>query len=992
MSSPRFRIARLGIWLFVGVIAFWVFNLKPAKLFRSRQESAEIVQLRENLHAFREEASKLSDEAAAARWLELFDHWVPVSQEIDYSSDYATRLTFRKMIEVLPPSRSWKALTDAIDRRAADKPSLQHDCLQILSSVLQNDEAGRQRAITAFRKRAGENFKLRRDAEDVNRSLNKMEYIFILRTGDGKDQFNAFLALLEGYEKEAVPNHEDFWIPDLLQEADEQAVTPLLKRALALKCEIHIQGEKTRRLAAQLALTGLEHLKRPCWSLIQSGEDAALYEGIVKKFPQDTSTVRREADQVYLAYLVVSNRMEDATRFILALAAQENGNLSHGISEMAALQQQGFGRQVRALMRQLLEHEPALPLWRTYIELSAHEGESQDALQMLHTALAKPGLKAGARAEVESQLYKALLAAGQSDEGLMVLRESLKTQTGKAPEPAVSAGGKPGERLTAIPGVSSEAVRKLQSVLNRAPDSEPAKLIENLILLGLLLKKPEVVEEGFQAAMAEFSRLSRLDNYSQSLFEIIVEQLVRANRLPEASAFAEKAIEQSAAFKEGSDEGARMLTVLMWVYSQEKRFPDMVKLLATSPHWGSRDLADLSRVSFSDPLLLLAAKALAETGQKEESKRLLERVVTHFPGKDSVYALMIELGGDDLEARLDALQRRDRFEERPLIWKARLQLDQNRIEDAEKTVRAAIAIDPSDGEQGKGDRMRAYAVLAEILDKKGDPAQAKIMRGAVEAIRLSENADDWWQAGLLSEAVAMYEKALTHFADAYCIQSRLALRYSEVGDFAKAEMHYQRAFELMPDSFGRVESHCFGCEGAFNGKRAQNIADRIFTQLEEKMPDKPQVFYLLGYLRDQQQRPHEAADHYRRAVKLDPDYLNAWKKLLATADSVSMPRAEREEAVLALFRLRPTSAWNVGSVANLRLLWDRILDAEARMPRMETGPLYSLPASKDPTGSSAAILRARRLIDHRDLRESLSRHPLIDAIDQTWDIVDDAMR
>ena len=57
-------------------------------------------------------------------------------------------------------------------------------------------------------------------------------------------------------------------------------------------------------------------------------------------------------------------------------------------------------------------------------------------------------------------------------------------------------------------------------------------------------------------------------------------------------------------------------------------------------------------------------------------------------------------------------------------------------------------------------------------------------------------------------------KCSADFADAYCIQSRLALRYSELGDYVKAEQHYQRAFELMPDSFGRIESHCFGCEGA----------------------------------------------------------------------------------------------------------------------------------------------------------------------------------
>jgi hypothetical protein len=52
---------------------------------------------------------------------------------------------------------------------------------------------------------------------------------------------------------------------------------------------------------------------------------------------------------------------------------------------------------------------------------------------------------------------------------------------------------------------------------------------------------------------------------------------------------------------------------------------------------------------------------------------------------------------------------------------------------------------------------------------------------------------------------------------------------------------------MMPDSFGRVESHCFGCERAFDGERAQSIAERVFTGIAAKRPDNPQVHYLLGY-------------------------------------------------------------------------------------------------------------------------------------------------
>ncbi|NJM38984.1 MAG: hypothetical protein HC845_14600 [Akkermansiaceae bacterium] len=76
--------------------------------------------------------------------------------------------------------------------------------------------------------------------------------------------------------------------------------------------------------------------------------------------------------------------------------------------------------------------------------------------------------------------------------------------------------------------------------------------------------------------------------------------------------------------------------------------------------------------------------------------------------------------------------------------------------------------------------------MDDVLEKRGDADQAKIMRGAVQAIRISERADDWWNAGLLSRAIKQYEESLNAFADAYCIQSRLALRYSQLGNFYKS--------------------------------------------------------------------------------------------------------------------------------------------------------------------------------------------------------------
>lgn len=221
--------------------------------------------------------------------------------------------------------------------------------------------------------------------------------------------------------------------------------------------------------------------------------------------------------------------------------------------------------------------------------------------------------------------------------------------------------------------------------------------------------------------------------------------------------------------------------------------------------------------------------------------------------------------------------------------------------------------------------------------------EAGRLRGAVKAIRLSEEADRYHQAGLLTRAIAMYEEALGYFSDAYCIQSRLAIQLAAVGRMEEAEAHYTKAYELMPGSFGRVESHCFGCERAFSGERAQGIAERVFLKLTAAQPNVPQNHYLLGYLREEQDRRVEALENYREAVRLDPDYLNAWKKIA----SLAVKNSERSRANLMLLRLDPRGLHTrvqLEDVADLPALWHGE-EAAAQVRPKPADKIYPLAAS-----------------------------------------------
>jgi tetratricopeptide (TPR) repeat protein len=406
---------------------------------------------------------------------------------------------------------------------------------------------------------------------------------------------------------------------------------------------------------------------------------------------------------------------------------------------------------------------------------------------------------------------------------------------------------------------------------------------------------------------------------------------------------------------------ATVLAELLKVYYHAGRFEDVVGLLDKAEYWGVKDLLELQMTSpyeFSEysfkghgvaqrPALFYAASALAKTGRRREATVALNYLIEQQPGNDRLYELLLELEPTNALARLEALFARDPFEERPLIWKAHWLRTQGKLEQAEAAARKAIAIDPSDGEQGPGDRMRAYFELAEIRAARGDNKEADFFQGAVGAIRESEMADRLHQAGLLKRAVKMYQDSLTHFADAYCIQSRLAIQLADLGLHEQAEEHYRRAYELMPESFGRVESHCFGCERAFEGERAQGIAEKVFNQLAQKTPNKPQVHYLLGYLRDEEERPKEALEHYRQAVKLDVDYLNAWHKISEISTKTVVPAVERDAVVFNLIRLDPRQrhvSYTFNTVSDLATLWARV--AEAKISDTPPATLYPLTASK----------------------------------------------
>jgi tetratricopeptide (TPR) repeat protein len=913
-----------------------------------------VVKFRANLANFTARAATLAPAAAAQEWLALGDRLAKLYSQRQIADDeFSNPPQFSDMLAALPPPAAWDELAKAVAARPvpAALKDVREFGLRMLAAALTGDRAALATQVAALEKLLlKENTNVARQMAGVTRGFN--DYLLAL-----SDDPKAILAALERQIADAERNggngYRNITLPDLAGIVGEASATPLIERAILTKSRgLSIRGRATAALAARLALKLADKLQVPRWELVNSPDALELYEALEKKFARATpaqktledklaemqnagyedSRSKNSARTFYLLGLITHGRAADAAKLARSMkdgSGEFELNLSHG---NVALLRAGFITELDDFFHELLTQDPGVPFWDAYFETAARSGRTERMLALARASIAKPDPAGGVRGGIREKFYRALLAADQVDEAVKELRALIASAPKTADRNAATFRGR-------TAGVRQHGLA--------------------LATLGRLLDHPEWTDEGLAAAMPKPGATDASDN----IYEIrsLADLLGKLGRPADAEKLLADQLAQSIApparrdaYYGGDRAEAELLAALVNLYHDAGRHDDVLLLLEKSPHWGAKDLVQLASSEMSAlgseegrAVLRAAAAALIHAGRKAEARAVTDMLLDLDGGNDRNYELLIQLAGPDALPKLDALFVRDRFEERPLIWKALLLHQAGKDEEAEKIARQAVAIDPSDGEEDKGDRMRVYAVLAEIRAARGDAKEADILRGVVQAIRLSENADDFASAGLLSRAVKMYEDSLNHFADAYCIQSRLAVRLSELGRHEEAAKHYAKAFELMPDSFGRVESHCFGCEGAFRGEQAQNAAERVFTALVVKTPDKPQVHYLLGYLREQQGREKDALPHYRQALKLDPDYLNAWKHLGELSREMRLPVAERDDIALNILRLDPLGRHgspDLTSAGDLRRLW-LALDTAAKFRTKLPATLLPLTAS-----------------------------------------------
>jgi tetratricopeptide (TPR) repeat protein len=902
--------------------------LEQAAAAVGSQGSENKTSLRAAIGAFGREAASLDPTTAAKKWLALVDRLATSTSDRGGERD----VEFSDLVKVLPPPAAWPALRENASPPADASGKQRY--VRLLAAWFADRLLGDPSALLADLDAIGtlEKPTMSGAAQWFQSNLDSLANPTLDIITDPAKKLAFVRELLEASiaaAKQSRKNGNDDFSPLSFPEValmfDKKNASELITLALRnYPAPIRFDsGTPTSKFATKLALENIDSLASAQWNLTTSMDGGELYRRLLMRFgPAPTESEFIEARMFAFYRAILAREAEGAFK----IAQQCGTDFDPDSRALADLVDAGAGKEICDVLHRLLEANNNLDDWSTYIALATRTGDTEPMMALLDATLAKKDLGGELRTNLEGERIDALLATGRAEEAVALLRNEVTAQSGEA-----------------NPNRSSKSLE--------------------IARLGAALDRKDWLDEGITGAQAELASLLKNPNglsSAEGIASTLSNLLLDAGRGADAEAVWAKVLGACTAaqtptpegYEVASDTTPDVLRGLAGVYAAAGRNDDILVLADRAASWGAYDLAEIYTescgmgLSRSQPLGVIIARALANTGRPDEAKKMLDAMMPALIATDSAYALLVELRGQDAIPVLDRLAAMDAFQERPLIWKAKLLLDAGKLDEAEALARKAISIDPSDGEQGPGDRMRVYAVLADILEKKGNAKDAEFFRNVVKSIRMSEHADTYYHLGLLDRAITLYKEALGLFSDAYCIQSRLALRLVEAGDWKGAEEHYRRAYELMPDSFGRVESHCFGCERAFAGKPQQSIAERVFLKLSEEQPNKPQVHYLLGYLYDEQGRVADATREYQKAVALDPDYLNAWKKLSTTPTAALTP-AEHTRVAENLIRLDPAGrhgSSNLDGVGDLASVWTKLAAAQASGPKPPE-QLLPLPAT-----------------------------------------------
>lgn len=517
-------------------------------------------------------------------------------------------------------------------------------------------------------------------------------------------------------------------------------------------------------------------------------------------------------------------------------------------------------------LKGLLEEAPEVDLFEPLIFLGRSTGRMAEALKLLEATLAEPGLSLAVRISLESLWTRTQISRGKLERvwGKLKSRGDLPKEASPShwvPDTSFWQRWLRIGHLRGRPEWTQRAIEEIFDLDSRGRGPDPISLARDL----QVVDKPALAEDVLLRALARPP--STPSGFGNTLRDTWVE--------------------------------------LAALYSRQGRHADVRTLLREAPDWDARDLAQAPdpRAELEGralPLGCLAGRALAEAGEIEDARRVLEWTLFHHRGSDPTYRAYLDLLGPKALPFLKQLARRGLREERPWIWQARIHLDQGQPSLAQASLERALSIDSMDCEQAPGDRRLAYRLLSEARRALGDPNGAAHWEAVVRATRLGDAAESSFQIGLTEEAIELSKQALELFPEGDCIRFRLARMSQGVGALEEARVHFRDLWEKSQLGIHVLQNEL---PNLFPGFLSLDLAEEAFQRPRSDPTRRASQLLGLGLLRLTQSRLPEAAQALQEAAQLAPESFLAWSQL--SRIPVWVPPEVRGRAFSRLYELDP---------------------------------------------------------------------------------------
>lgn len=726
---------------------------------------------------------------------------------------------------------------------------------------------------------------------------------------DRARRFNQALTDAEGLTLHAeIPPVVD--VPDLVNLLTPAVAEALLTRGLKLPVVLNMpRGQETADLARRIAMENIASLSVPQWVLttgdVQKG--MALFEALKNRFPADNEKQPGygEARAHYLAGLVLANRTDDAIKF--ASEFPRDAVIQAPEPLLDEIIRGGRQEAWWLTLQTIVRRSPSAVVWNYFYRASVQLGRMPAFVTTIRQVADDESLTAGVRFNARRQQAVPELAGADPTAGVTRLRALLKEKH-------------------ALPDVRDEQLAVAEQLLNLA-DLQG----DNALFDEALASARRLVEARQGADSWVYSI-----NYAGAS-SALAQQLLVLKRPAEALVVTKKALEDKAL---SPAERQQLLTDHLAALAALEKWGEAAVLVAQNPGWGTPDVSGLIHswvASAGKPAAWYVARVLIAQGGgegKAAARRILEAQLSETPSIDAVYETWFSIAGIEARPFLEKLVQLDRYESRPLIWQSQVDLLLGNVEAALATLRQAVGIDPADCGQPPGDRMKVYEFVAAALRRKEDHATAELMDKVVKGARLAEEADRWRAVGVERKALELYQKSLEMFPKSYPVLWRAAFEFALQGRTDDALSTFRRACEFMPDSINRLGTPCAEGIRMFGGPSTQRIAEQAFDRAALVQPNRPQISFLMGILREEQGQRVEAGQLYQRTVRLDPLQLGAWQRLAALLDYLDLGARECDDIIMQISELDPAGLYgqpDFSRVSDLPRLWRQLDKASRRL-------------------------------------------------------------